>query len=840
MTIPKWLLPVLAIVAAIAVGVAATLIGLRFQPQETVETAQAPITAPLLSPLTPTDNSDPESGFVRALSDTQGTLDVAAPGTVLPDDLDLEAALDAFAGSSDPSAELTAIAEESGSDDPPPTGDVCAPAEGDAPEGCPEGLRGAIFALVSPPDFRVSGQPFPPTQAQYTDRGNPVGPLWCPTVTPLGASDVPFGILSSVPASFRVMYWPDGRGDLRMSVSAAAPDNAAEWETALADATDASELPPLQRCIVLPDLEPNTVYRAVVIATTPSGSMRLSSAVGFNSSGAPFRPPAEFATLGENYVFARAMHTADQRVEFRAYITNSTDGSSEGPFTTCPSGPSSLSAIAGQVYDVTEEFRLAVNAPSDYTKRSAAVFRVPEGADVVFCARWYPAGAELNSWERAVPLWESMTSFSAPDRILPRLILGEGGPLPDVGSDIQLTVSTTEGVVCGVTDLLVDGAVPEDHPVLCDPSVLATASARERDRRYWSQEFTGDLVLTTVLTKTDGSTEENSAVIPASRSNCFGGCELPTPQMFGFPVGQPDFDCGSSSPFELNRGACRPIAGTVDANLLALLTWTQGYTNGATGWTQSEVVDGAVADLDTDPKMDTDERFRFTTIDPVTLAGTATLRLATDRPVEYSVWVKSVDGSAPCQVVSHPAVISGSSTGETTITWDKLCRGMLYRAEVLLTDPATGATSLWTSTSLPHRWPGGRSFFAIPGEEIDGLNYSWEFTSAPPELTWTSAVLSVGTGTARFANSFESCVTEPDPLRGEARGNTILGTSSTVRFEFVGARLQDSDITCSFSDRYAYFNQTATLDLYTIMNTGEQNFTFRPFPGAVVHIRVWR
>ena len=847
MTIPKWLLPVLAIVAAVAVGVAATLIGLRFQPQESVASTPETVTAPVLAPLTPVDNDDPGSGYIWGLSDTLGTQDVAAPGVVLPD-LDLQGALDRFAAATDPAAELEAIAADAETDPAPdPAGDPCALADGTPPADCPPGVTGAIFALVTPPEFRVTGQAYPPTESEYGVRGNPLGPLWCLPSVGLGDTDVPFGILSTVPATFRVLYWPEGHTDRSLSVSAAAPDNSAAWVSQLGSAVSAGDLPPLQRCVVFPDLEPETAYRAQIIGTTPEGLVRISGAIAFNSSGAPTRPAAEFQVLGQNYVFVRALHSADQRVEVRAVITNPPGGISGGDahLTGCPNGPSALSAIAGQIYDVPEAEVVALNAPRDYVKRTASVFRVPEGADVIFCARWLPSGSDITSWERNAPLFETVASFSAPDRILPVLTLDAGGPASEVGTDIRLVVSTAEGVVCGETDLLVDGAVPRDNPVLCDPSVLASASARERDRRYWSEEFSGDLVLTTTLTKNDGSIETNTAIIPASRSNCFGVCDLPRPQVFGFAVGQPDFDCGSSTPFSLNRTPCRPIEGTEELQLGAVLSWTQGYTNGRTEWHQSELVDGAVGDLtEFVPQMNTDERFEFTVVDPVTFTGSAELRLETDRPVTYDVYVTNADGSGACQVDPFEpvtSVASGSSDGVTTVTISDLCRGGIYRAEVVLTDPATGGGAVWNSTTLGTRWPGARSFFVIPGQRIENLNYTWEVTEAPEDLVWSTATFQAARETDRFANGVDdACSSSPDPFEGAGTADTVLGTTSQFRFEFsaLSAQVLDSGGCGYFYGRYQ--GTTAfDIDLYTLLRTGEQSVVLYPLPGMTVRVRVW-
>src|SRR5690349_17081724 len=97
MTVPKWLIPVLAVIAAAGVAVAATLIGARFAPGETTiaqpETEIVPVLAPIgagneppAETLEPGDGADSGAETPLVVSDAVAEREVvvAAEGVGVP------------------------------------------------------------------------------------------------------------------------------------------------------------------------------------------------------------------------------------------------------------------------------------------------------------------------------------------------------------------------------------------------------------------------------------------------------------------------------------------------------------------------------------------------------------------------------------------------------------------------------------------------------------------------------------------------------------------------------------------------------------------------------------
>src|SRR3954471_20069096 len=77
MTIPKWLLPVIAIVAGLAVGVAATLVGMRFA----TPSAAVPLKTETVPILAPTGPSATDTGTdPYAVSGAVGSAQIVSPG----------------------------------------------------------------------------------------------------------------------------------------------------------------------------------------------------------------------------------------------------------------------------------------------------------------------------------------------------------------------------------------------------------------------------------------------------------------------------------------------------------------------------------------------------------------------------------------------------------------------------------------------------------------------------------------------------------------------------------------------------------------------------------------
>ncbi len=694
-------------------------------------------------------------------------------------------------------------------------------------------MTGRILALVDRPDLAVIGQAYP--------HSFPNPQLTCPDAP---AGSVSFGVLLTAPATAALGLIPEGGEGIAMAVPLSGNEDA--WEAGLADAADASELPTLLTCMVLTDLLPNTNYTARIRAVH-DGEMVMSDEIRFNSGGAPVRPAAEFLTLGANWAYIRAMHTADQRVLMRAYVLTPDSTATCGD----PGSAERLVSNAGWDLPVEPDEVAGLNAPPEYNERLIQWFRVPEGTNVLFCARWYPSGSDTDSFEREEPLFESFTVMGSPDRILPRLDIMGDSRLRGVVRvyDVEVVASTASGLVCGTSHL--DGDRGWTPGLLCDGADLATASAVDVDNRLFSSRaFDDNITLTTTMTKADGTTEVTTFTVPGQRWSCFGVCELPPWQAWEVPIGNPDADCGSNSPFELNRRICTPIAGTEEGSFTVLLSWQQGNTNGIRGeWSRGEVIDRDVDWTRPDyPRMNTDERLVSGDYDPVTQSGIVSLRLEVDRPSTYRVQLFTIAGSdtmAPlCQYNPTDRPINDTLVGsvETSVVlfYTDLCRGQFVTAQVLLTDPVTGLESMYRLdfSTGETQW-GSRSTTVIPGLRVEDLHFEWTMTSTTP-VVYEDVTITGGRAEDRH--------TPPpgDECTGftELRHDGVLDDRLSSRTTFhLGFNIAGAGGGCA-SGLPLSANFAFTVDLYTLMTTGEQRFTIAPPAslsryGESFAVRVW-
>lgn len=747
MTIPKWLLPVLSIVAALAVGVAATFIGMNFAPH--VQVAAPIVTAPVLQPVDPAAKKDSSGHPLPSVA--TGAIQVVGTGAAgdkagpipLANDPGFTKVLAKIGHALNPAAEVAKIQKVAGDSPTLIGGDPCSPIDGKIPDGCPTGTHGAIEALTHAPDLAVAGQAYPPTQSDYESRGNPVGNLWCPTATGGGANDVPFGILTTAPARFDVTYFPDGHSAQARHLPVPAPDST-EWDAALPGAPTAADLPPLKQCIPLPDLTPNTLYDAIVVATPATGNIAISNVVRFNSSRQPVRPPATFTPLGDNYVFAQGLVGHQQSLTFKAWIVNATDADRSAPSHTCstPNGQP-LIAIAGHRDDVSQSDLQALNAPSDYNLRLTSVFVLPEGATVLFCARWYSATIHAPSWTREQPEFETSTFLGAPDRILPVLTEVSNGfiNLHQVDQS-YLSVATVSGVDCGggyIYGISDSAGMRRGGPqVVCDPSRLATATAFRDGDRFWEQPFNGNLAIKTVYRDREYR-DPQYTVIDAGLENCFGTCALPAPSTFVIPVGPAYYDCSHPT-----LGTCTPQPGSGYGQYEVDLSWVQGLTNGVgVGWGTTSVNDVSLDWHQPDlPRMNTDDRLT-TVASPVRNSAAVSFHLEADRPVHYEATLfNAANNAPPCFVeLGDTPRLAGAAANDVTLTWPDLCGGEAIAAEIVLTDDATGLTSHYDFRTSPAGSPqwGLHGVVLVPAIAPVTAHVSWVFHAVNP-YGWSSVV----------------------------------------------------------------------------------------------------
>src|SRR5690606_33040453 len=158
---PKWLVPALALVAAIAVGVAATLLGRALATPGPVAvpsgTAVVPVLAPVPEPTHPAEQPD-ASGDAEPNGDAPVSETVAEREITLPasDPEAIDPALTELIGTLTDAADpvFTLMERDADADGDTAGGDPCAPREGEPGEDCPDGLMSTVLATTSVVDFR--------------------------------------------------------------------------------------------------------------------------------------------------------------------------------------------------------------------------------------------------------------------------------------------------------------------------------------------------------------------------------------------------------------------------------------------------------------------------------------------------------------------------------------------------------------------------------------------------------------------------------------------------------------------------------------------------------------
>ncbi len=725
MTMPRWTLPTVSIIAAIAVAVGGALIGSNFASHDTnlVSTGSQTVAviAPVATGSAPDEGASTGPGDAIRVSDSIAEREVHRPAAD-PRAIDpsLQHIIDELADAPDPSVRLMTLDEETDGTDSSVADDPCAPRDGTDPTDCPEGLHSTILSIIALRDFFQSGQAFPPTTEEYRAHGNPLGGvLWCDGLTS-SATSVPIGILATAPGSFSVRYWPTSHPDLATTNSgiSTSPEDRQNFEDAVASATTVSEVPLLRQCGTLTGLEPNTAYTAVVSGLDTRSRVSPPSTFHFNSSGAPVHPSAQIVTIGENLVFVSALHPYDQIVGIRATVVESgavpgCGGIDDGRW--LPSLTETDVAVSSEDVD-------AVNAPADYNNKHVLTFAVPEGSTILVCARWYSAGT-APSWQRVNPNYESSAILQSPDRLDPQLNVTRVMPFAPGLSRIAFQVANSGGVVCGSglwdPSIIGYGTLPI---LVCD-SIGNSGGATLDYRGFLSDRgSSGDLVLRTTSTFTNNSTVDTDVLIPSVDGGCRGVCAIPENAWYEVALGSVDRPtglCGSSF------GDCSPPTRSISAGTIQVeVSWAQGAHNGRAEWNVTPASDLAPDYVSpAEAQFDLNQRWTFDEpgyppgygyIAPNTFV-TGRYTLTVDRPVDYTV--RFTDGppgiaSGRCDVPGQPLEVSGHTDHTTSIQMPGACLGTSYYAEIVLVD-AEGNRAAWGFVDRSHYW-GSASLISVP------------------------------------------------------------------------------------------------------------------------------
>jgi hypothetical protein len=723
MTIPKWLLPVLSIVAALAVGVAATLIGMRFASAEVHASPSKTSTAPLYGPLAegeadspqigtgtgtlPGTDGSPVSGSRRHLidevlrsSDPGGTVRAATTGSD---------STGSSAGSSGGSAPAGSPAPGGSA------GDACSPPSGEPPAGCPDGIHGAIFASHMTPPLWVNAAVRPAATGASS--------------SPRCASDpapghVTIGVASSLPADFTVSYWPTGDAANRQVARFSTDATQVAAFNAYYGGSSTGPSPVEYSCSVL-HVDAATGYTAQVTAIDSLYRVAPVVSLLFSGGGAPLHPELEAYTVGDNLLFASALHASDETVEIKAVQRTAATADCNG---------SNAFAFYARTDDatVTADYLNEHQLLAADTHRASYAFLVPEGTDFILCARWFAAG-HATSWQRTTPLYESRQSMSSPDTLEPTISLTSVAPAEGTGS-VAISMNTSGGAVCGPNYTWTrtagsDGGLP--LPVeLCSVGSYGGARTDSDRSRFWDLG-TDDLMRYQFdISSTNGLSGGTAEGYFQLHVPCVGECRIPADEHYHL---------------SLLDGGTRATDGHVDL----VVHYTQGNHNGAGAW----VVGGVqgLAPRYTPPAAPAFDTDAVATAGPVVglLASSVTVRIASDRPVDYSMSAYEIDGSPTTCLRSGAGTVTGHLDAPGDVFLGGLCLGATYTVEVTLTDH-DGHRSVWGSRGTdPNGWWPGNSVVTTP--TVTGT-LRYDFRAYGPAQSQISQ-LSVGLGSATVLGS---------------------------------------------------------------------------------------
>lgn len=693
---PRILRAVIAVVAALAVGIAATLIALHVSAPAKPQSMSVPVLAPF-------------DGTGRS-SATTGTATVPAPGSTPKSALDAGAQARADAldktGGADPLDARAAIGEADSApslrvDDPcstPPAG-----------SDCPGGLRGAIFADThsEPESLRAYVIADPPLTGTVAH-------------CPVAAEGITVAVPTTVPGTVTLRYWPESNPAEVHSVEiAGVASEQADWEAESA-ARGGYEYNRyiFQHCTTLTGLASATRYVATAVVIDTFLRVAMAPQVTFDSRGAATEPPMNVVPLTSSLLYVSVPTYRGPSVpDVRAWTVP------DGAAADCSSYSTALrlqSAQPARLIDVDASYLRSRNYDAGYTRKSVSIFSVPEGATVVVCARWFDSAAP--SWNTTTPTLQRSAVAQSPDGITPTIILERYNLARATDTyAVGVQATTQAGVECGSSTSIPNAGSTGPGEVSVSPGRVLCSESTGRPSHFAEAGVGGNVVINTSA-RYSGTTTTASYLLPLARQDCFGTCALPAPSRYRIP---------------LPSGA-----GWVDV----AVTWSQGRHNGHDSWVVGAVdpeTPGTAASLI--PLFDTNV-LPAMTLSADGWSASASFVIRTDRHV---TWQADLVGDC------FPAGSVHSTTGQTfrgsdgswtsRLEFSGLCPGIDYATNVTMTDDAGESSTAGIMYHDPGRWwPNG--YFATPINHltITGGATARE-TSTIGTLAWKFDRLSIST-----------------------------------------------------------------------------------------------
>lgn len=730
MTIPKWLLPAISLFAALAVGVAAALIGFQFASRTTTTQAAPTITVPLLSPssigIPPTAGKDGS----YAASGSSSNVTVVKPGSVGAGGIDPALQRDIDAINPRPGATPTSPATTgaAGHADPTPApsppGDACSATP--IPPTCPGGVPAVVIGdQTSLAHLALFATAYPPTVAPSRRDAQ------CPSQT-VGDSDLPVAFTINHLASVTINYSAVGSPTRILSLTLnPTTDQEDEFATALAAyAGPAGSFTHLiNLCTVLPDLSQGVQFSYHAIARDSSGQTAVTDGL-FQLRDLARRPPTKVTPVNEHTINITAARAAGQAMQFNVYELP------DGVDPTCAAahahGGVPLHELPGGTNWRDPAWFLTQNHwDTDYVFFESHTFAVPSGARIVTCVLWYNAGEQYTN---GTPLFYSQEALSTPSVAYPTLTVVQtnlDASVPRNGA--HLSLDFTSGMRCGAAQvpaqgLVAHGRTPEyyshtESAVICTLTDSLAAAQDPNDVVTLHEDVQAGL-----------GTEGHGNGVHSIRDVALPyfdewtcpfstPCDAPPPHYFTVPLGYGDGDIGTA---------------------LLELTWnpTPAQLAGVSGarWTQNPIVDADYVSTTADEISLALAEVPHLTNSPSGSGMQMSYHLVTSEPV---TWEAELEQNT-CAIPTGRTLSANQAhaASDSTVVIDGLCPGGQYLLRIAL-HSEDGRTTVWQHLLNGRFWGQGIvSVPGIPGHMILTSNVTAPATFSPSQFRLTVGDLS--------------------------------------------------------------------------------------------------
>ncbi|MEO8094831.1 MAG: hypothetical protein ABI632_07860 [Pseudolysinimonas sp.] len=684
MTIPKWLLPVIGVIAAIAVGIAAALIGMRFTaPTTPVLTTE---TAPVIAP------ADPAGDDPYAVSQTVGAADIVTPGQPGIDEIDAGSqatidALDAADGYPVPGTSDAPPADEpapAAADDPAAplaADDPCS--SSDPPADCPVGVTGIVLADTRVPEETTLVVVVDPA----THSGFGIG-VYCERDGEDAPGSIWVGIGTTVPMDdITLTYAPigDPSHTLTATTSTSATDlNAWNHDYATRHAYR-EHYWFFQHCVQLTGLQAGE-YTLTATGTDILGRAPLPVTRTFDSRGNPTEPPLSVVPLNSAllYVSVPSPSTVDgQRPFIRAWVVADDEATDCSAFDSRPDlpklSPQTTSPVDASWLD-------AQNYDPSFLSRDVVVYSVPEGSQVVICARWF--STPDHSWQSAISR-QRVVTVSSPDTVTPTIGIESIalGRLvqPD---DIKVSVTMPGGLACGPEW---DGPDVAQTPGTFDVGVgLCDASTRG---------FDGRVVVTTSVNLGEGHRVDHSQVLQLERRHCTGTCAVPADSHYQVDLATVRTGTGLCS----GEGCTPPSTETSLGRVNLVVQWAQGHVNNLADWMIGGVDGTLPGGTESEaPQFDTNV-FPDTSHTSDGLQGRISFPVVLDRTGHYRAHLSGTCFPDGATRVITGEVLSSDPSAAPLVAFSGLCPSANYAITLQVWDDSSHQNT-YEFDSPDHRW----------------------------------------------------------------------------------------------------------------------------------------